>query len=101
MIAEAVQKATTDRFYGRDAPSLEEIIASVGAEFTPEEVAAAEAPWSYVSPPPAENAEATIQQLLAALKLAKDMFIANDISLPRTFEVIDEAIAAAEKEISE
>lgn len=32
-------------------------------------------------------------KLLAALILAKDMFIANDFILPHTFEVIDEAIA--------
>ena len=34
-------------------------------------------------------------ELLEALILAKDMFIANDLSLPYTFEVIDAAIAKA------
>ena len=46
----------------------------------------------YLAPVSAEPVNA---QLLAALRLAKDMFIANDLSLPRTFEVIDEAIDAA------
>lgn len=32
------------------------------------------------------------EKLRAALKLAKDMFIANDLILPKTFEVIDEAL---------
>lgn len=48
----------------------------------------------YAEPVSAEPVNA---QLLAALRLAKDMFIANDLSLPRTFEVIDEAIAVAEQ----
>ena len=39
------------------------------------------------------NLEKQIDELLAALIFAKDMMIANDLSLPRTFEVIDEAIA--------
>ena len=36
--------------------------------------------------------------LLAALMLAKDMMIANDLSLPYTFEVIDKAITKARGE---
>lgn len=32
------------------------------------------------------------EKMKAALRLAKDMFIANDLSLPRTFEIIDDAI---------
>lgn len=43
--------------------------------------------------------EAINRQLLSALRLAKDMFIANDLPLPHTFEIMDEAVAAAEKEI--
>lgn len=35
------------------------------------------------------------QELLAALQLAKDMFVANDLILPHTFEVMDEAIASS------
>ena len=31
------------------------------------------------------------EKLRAALQLAKDMFITNDLSLPHTFEVIDDA----------
>lgn len=42
---------------------------------------------------------ASAPELLAALILAKDMMIANDLSLPRTFEVIDEAIAKAKGEL--
>jgi hypothetical protein len=38
---------------------------------------------------------AAAPELLDALILAKDMFIANDLSLPYTFEVIDAAIAKA------
>ena len=40
-------------------------------------------------------------ELLAALKFAKDMMIANDLNygnMPRTLEVIDEAIAKAKGE---
>ena len=33
-----------------------------------------------------------VLKLEAALQLAKDMFVANDLSLPHTFEVIDEAL---------
>lgn len=40
---------------------------------------------------PASGVEA---QLRAALQLAKDMFIANNLSLPHTFEVIDRALAS-------
>lgn len=36
-------------------------------------------------------------ELYNALRLAKDMFVANDISLPHTFAVIDPAITKAEK----
>lgn len=39
---------------------------------------------------------ASAPDLLAALKLAKHMFIANELDLPRTFEVIDAAISKAE-----
>ena len=42
---------------------------------------------------------AAAPDLLAALMLAKDMMITNDLSLPRTFEVIDEAIAKARGEM--
>jgi hypothetical protein len=35
---------------------------------------------------------AVSENLRRALQLAKDMMIANDLYLPRTFEVIDEAI---------
>lgn len=38
------------------------------------------------------------QELLAALQLAKDMFVANDLILPHTFEVIDEALASTKAE---
>lgn len=41
---------------------------------------------------------AAAPELLAALILAKDMMIANDLSLPYTFEVIDDAIAKAKGE---
>lgn len=34
------------------------------------------------------------EKLKAALKLANDMFIANDLVLPHTFEVIDDALNA-------
>lgn len=34
--------------------------------------------------------------LRSALQLARDMFVANDMDLPHTFEVIDEALAAAD-----
>ena len=36
------------------------------------------------------------EKLRAALQLAKDMFIANDLRLPHTFEVIDDALRLAE-----
>ena len=36
------------------------------------------------------------EKLRVALQLAKDMFIANDMSLPHTFEVIDEALRLAD-----
>ena len=39
-----------------------------------------------------------ICELLAALVLAKDMMVANDMSLPRTLEIIDKAIAMAKHE---
>ena len=42
---------------------------------------------------------AAAPDLLVALMLAKDMMIANDLSLPKTFEVIDEAIAKARGEM--
>ena len=42
---------------------------------------------------------AAAPDLLVALMLAKDMMIANDLSLPNTFEVIDEALAKARGEI--
>lgn len=42
---------------------------------------------------------ARIAELKAALQLAKDMMIANDLSLPRTFEVIDEALAKSKEEL--
>lgn len=42
---------------------------------------------------------ALIVELKAALQLAKDMMIANDLSLPRTFEVIDEALAKAKGDL--
>ena len=45
-----------------------------------------------------EQAEARVRELEAAVKLAKDMFIANDLELPHTFEVLDEALASSEKE---
>lgn len=35
--------------------------------------------------------------LAEALRLAKEMFIANDLDLPKTFEVMDEALAAYEE----
>jgi len=41
---------------------------------------------------------AAAPELLEALMLAKDMMIVNDLSLPYTFEVIDEAIAKARGE---
>lgn len=37
-------------------------------------------------------------QLRAALQLAKDMFIANNLSLPHTFEVIDAALVSGSRE---
>jgi hypothetical protein len=37
-------------------------------------------------------------ELVRALIFAKEMMIVNDLSLPRTFEVIDEAIAKAKGE---
>ena len=42
---------------------------------------------------------AAAPDLLAALMLAKDMMITNDLSLPRTFEVIDEALAKVRGEM--
>ena len=42
---------------------------------------------------------AAAPDLLVALMLAKDMMIANDLSLPKTFEVIDEAIAKVRGEM--
>ena len=42
--------------------------------------------------------EARVRELRAAVKLAKDMFIANDLDLPHTFEVLDEALTNSEKE---
>lgn len=50
----------------------------------------------YTTPP---DQSARIVELKAALQLAKDMMIANDLSLPRTFEVIDEALAKAKEEV--
>ena len=41
---------------------------------------------------------AAAPDLLAALIFAKQMMIANDLDLPNTFEVIDEAIAKAKGE---
>jgi hypothetical protein len=38
---------------------------------------------------------AAAPKLLTALIFAKEMMIANDLNLPRTFEIIDEAIAEA------
>ena len=38
-----------------------------------------------------------LAEALSALHLAKDMFIANDLILPRTFEVIDEVINKYDK----
>lgn len=35
--------------------------------------------------------------LAEALRLAKEMFIANDLDLPKTFEVINDALAAYEE----
>lgn len=52
--------------------------------------------WPYTHENPSMlYAEALnkIVVLEAALNLAKDMFIAKDILLPKTFEVIDEALA--------
>lgn len=37
-----------------------------------------------------------VAKLYLALRLAKDMFIANDMSLPHTMEVIDEALTLVE-----
>ena len=42
---------------------------------------------------------ASAPDLLVALMLAKDMMIANDLSLPNTFEVIDEALAKVRGEM--
>lgn len=39
-----------------------------------------------------------IERLRAALQLAKDMFVANDLILPKTFEVMDEALASHKPE---
>ena len=38
-----------------------------------------------------------LAEALCALHLAKDMFIANDLILPRTFEVIDEVLNKYDK----
>lgn len=48
----------------------------------------------YAAPQPAEQ-QPDVTQLVEALRLAKEMFIANDLILPHTFEVIDEALAKA------
>lgn len=42
-----------------------------------------------------EQLAAAAPKLLAALQLAKDMFIANDMDLPNTMGVIDAAIELA------
>ena len=44
-------------------------------------------------------AEAINRQLLSAVRLAKDIFIAKELSILHTFKVMEEAVAAAEKEI--
>ena len=41
------------------------------------------------------RARAIELELVKALRLAKDMFVANDCSLPRTFEVMDTALHKA------
>jgi len=41
------------------------------------------------------RARAIELELVLALRLAKDMFIANDCSLPHTFEVMDTALGKA------
>ena len=43
----------------------------------------------------AESLRHQNDELLLALRLAKDMFVANDLILPHTFEVIDDAIEFA------
>ena len=48
--------------------------------------------------PATEVVEPVNTSLLDALKLARDMFAANDLSLPHTHSVIAEAIAAAEQQ---
>ena len=81
LIAEAVQKATEDRFYGRVVPSLEEIIASVEA---PE-------PTTEIN-----------RQLLDALKTlvkfnTRDWY--DGAYSPAEVRIAKAAIAAAEKEL--
>lgn len=41
--------------------------------------------------------EGNVKLLLMALKLSKEMFIANGMDLPRTFEILDQAIDRAEQ----
>ena len=84
-IAEAVQKATEDRFYGRDIPSLEAIIASIPA------------------PEPAAEIN---QRLLDALRVALIVIegalycghVLNTNGVEKV-QAIRTTIAAAEKEI--
>jgi hypothetical protein len=46
---------------------------------------------------PAEQDAELITKLTLALQLAKDMFIANGLDLPNTMEVINEALAIANR----
>jgi hypothetical protein len=39
--------------------------------------------------------------LYRAVRLAQDMMLANDLSLPRTFEVIDDAVSQYRSVVSE
>jgi hypothetical protein len=47
------------------------------------------------SDPLCREAADAIDELYAALRLAREMFVANNLYLERTFEKIDEAIANA------
>lgn len=44
------------------------------------------------------NEKTLVEELTAALQLAKDMILANDLDLPNTMGVIDAALERAKKD---
>jgi hypothetical protein len=45
------------------------------------------------------NEKTLVEELVAALQLAKDMMVANDLDLPNTMGIMDAALERAKKDL--